>query len=303
MDARYTRCRKCWREKVAAEGAKPAHDFSQVPTVPGDCMVVSDVHVPHHDPHLLDQLVGVAQAHGIRRLVVGGDFLDWPEISRYPKEHHGGNAVTALQGAVRVLAVLAEQFTGGIWAIKGNHELRAERLIAAAVEGRGFLAAVLADFEQDDVEALDFRSRYVNILDRWTRKIAPAAAGVIHWRPEAEILIAGPHGEKPWRVVHQRNGSRRPPYEALNHWQRWTQPIICTHTHLHGYAIAPDGRTPIVQLGMATREEWHAYAWKEPTGYPRWVQCFGMIRGGRLTLYPGTPYMGLPDAPATAASR
>ena len=266
-------------------------DFSRVTRVSGDVALISDVHAPLHDARWLARMCEAAKKMGIRRLVLGGDFMDFSEISRFPRDRRRVDAVEALRASVALIDQLAKAFPEGIWSIKGNHELRLERLIHDATFGRGSAATVLADFEQEEAEALSFRARYVAVLDDWTRKVAPSAVGVVHWLPEAEIEIDGPAGERPWRVIHQRNGSRNATIEATNHWQRHQQPVICTHTHVVGMRLAPDGRTPLVNLGCATVEGWHEYAYREPGGYPHWQRSFGLIVGGRLTLYPDSPYL------------
>ncbi len=266
-------------------------DWGRTELVRGDCIVTSDIHVPHHDPAYLATLIEAARRDGIRQLVIGGDFIDFTEISRFQRDARANDVRAAVVTAVRVLGELAKSFAGGIWVIKGNHELRLEGLLDAATQGRGWQANVLADLEHGDTEVLPYRQRYVAILEQWTQRNAPEASKVVHWLPQAEIEIEGPPAERPWRVVHQRNGSRNPTMEGMHHWQRWQQPIICTHTHLSGQRIAPDGVTPIVQLGMGTVEAWHSYAWREPGGYPRWVQSYGIIRGGRLRLLVNSPYM------------
>lgn len=293
-----------YRRLIAERAPPTTEDWGSVERVRGDCIVAADIHAPHHDPAYLAEIYAVARREQIRQLVIGGDFLDFAEISRFPRDQRAPDVRASLTTAVRVLGELVRVFPSGIWVIKGNHELRLERLIDQAVQGRGWQAGVLADLEHPDTEVLPYRQRYVSVLEDWTRRNAPAAAKVVHWLPQAEIEIDGPPGQRPWRLIHQRNGSRNPTMEGLHHWQRWCQPIICTHTHLSGQRLAPDGRTPIVQLGMGTVEEWHSYAWREPNGYPRWVQGFAVIRNGRMRLHVRSPYLldwGVADGAPTAS--
>lgn len=263
-------------------------DYSECPVIRGDCAVISDVHAPYHDPDILSWCVREAAARGIKTLLIAGDLIDWRSISRFPKPNPSLKAVEELSAAVDVLAILAEHFTR-IVVMKGNHELRLQRMIEAAMDSRSRPSRILDGFERDELEFQDYRDRYESVLTNFTRRKNPDLK--IDWSGSPQALIDGPAGRKPWRVVHQRNGSILPPQEALKHWQRWTQPIITTHTHLWGIRSAPNGEDLLVNIGCATNEKWHEYCNEEPNGYPAWERGFALILGGKLLPFMQHPYL------------
>lgn len=273
---------------AALRGDRPEpHDYSQLTRVPGDGVVCSDVHAGLHDDRWLARVMLRARDLGLTRLYCIGDFLDNPDISRFPRERRDRNAKAQLIECVRVLRVMLEVFTDGIWIARGNHELRLEKLIHDAVVSRPWQAAVLADFEVEELEAMSFRDRYVALLERWTRLVIKDddLARRIHWLPDAALEIEGPPGEKPWYAVHQGNGSRVAPSEAKTHWEKHGCPVITTHVHTAGLRVAPDGRHLFIGIGTGTREEWHAYSHVAPTGYPSWPRTALMMRGGQVVQW------------------
>lgn len=64
-----------------------AHDWNaKVVTLKEDCLVVSDIHIPQHDPEYLRAVCKVGIAHGIKTLVIGGDLIDCQELSSFVKD-------------------------------------------------------------------------------------------------------------------------------------------------------------------------------------------------------------------------
>ena len=94
-------------------------------------------------------------------------------------------------------------------------------------------------------------------------------------------------------MLHQRIGrcGRIATTEATNHYQKFKQPIVCAHTHVAGLRVAPDGYTPLVNLGCATRGEWHKYVQEEQKGYPNFQRAAALFIGGRLRLLVDSPYV------------
>lgn len=266
-------------------------DFWQIPNLFGNWLVASDIHVPLHDANSLTKLMQVGVRFNVKNLVIVGDLIDWAEISRFPKYTPNPDPIQPLKDAVDILLELSKVFHR-IVVLKGNHERRLQRLLEQAVEGRTSAQRHLAALDLNDFTQETFRDQYVGVLEAWTNAVAGGRVANIEWYAGAMACIEGPAGMKPWRVIHQGNGSILPPNEAQRHWMKWQCPIITTHTHLFGLRIMPNGIDPTVQLGTLTREEWHMYASEEPGGYPAWVRNFGMILAGKLYLFPESPYLG-----------
>ena len=260
----------------------------RIQSVSGDTMVCSDLHVPFHDPQMVDRLVGVAKKHGITQLVVGGDLIGFETISKYRSASaRAPGVLESLILAMDLLGVLASQFVK-IYVIRGNHDDRLQKVIERAVKARTTDQRILADLKQDDFEALPFRQQLVGVLERWAAQYD--LADVVVWSEEPMIRVAGPPGMDPWIVVHPAIYSRHAPQAEKRLWQRYTCSIIGSHGHIFGASVSPNGRHAVVQLGCMTDPSRHVYLMDRVTDHPAWVRGFGMIRGGRLRCYVDNPY-------------
>ncbi|RMF24475.1 MAG: metallophosphoesterase [Deltaproteobacteria bacterium] len=277
--------------EVLKEIADSARYWDKPPkVVASDCVVVSDLHIPKHDAELLSRMCRVARRDGLRTLIIAGDLIDFGSISRHRAGLSSMQAVENLANSIRALEALAATFET-IHVIKGNHDDRLQRLIERAVQERGRPAAVLAELEIEDLEALAYRERYLAVLERWTRKIAPEIKRKVRWYAIPKIAVAGPKGFAPYLVVHPAIYSRHAPMAEKRLWARYTQPIIGTHGHLWGMSVSPSGEHPVVQIGCATIPEKHYYLSERITDHPRWVRGFATIRRGVLRCYVDLPYL------------
>lgn len=268
-------------------------DFGRTHLVTGDCLVASDLHIPLHDSAWLARICETAEDEEIKQLVIGGDALDFMEISRFPRNSPEDDVSRSLEVTAETLRQLIEVFPAGIWIIRGNHELRLQKIAHDDWVARTANQHMLATLRNDPTEKLSFRDQYQFYMDQWMIRTVPEAVGVVHWLVEPFCELEGPEGGKPWYLVHQKNGSINPPTEAKKHWAiRGAQPVITTHSHLPGLRTSDDGVTPLVNLGCVTDQRSHEYANREPNGYSAWARAFAVMRKGRMTLYVDSPYLG-----------
>ena len=284
-----------WAESLKASLAakQRKRDYRACEFIAGDVMLVSDVHVPMHCEETLIALCETAQRMAIKALVVVGDLCDFGGFSAHPKP----TVIDAKGEMTSVNDVLADLLGvfETIWVVSGNHEQRIRYTIERAMNSRSPEQRILDSIEREDLEALDFPGRYVLVMEQYAKKVlGEDRAKRVKWLPQRMVELDGAPGLPRWRAIHQDNGSRLPPQEAVNHWQRWGQPIIMTHTHLVGARIAPNGVHPLVNLGCATREEWHEYKWAKPSGWPATVRGFAALREGRIALRWMSPYCEAP---------
>lgn len=258
--------------------------------VRGNTMLISDLHVPKHCSVTLSRMMDVAEELGIRQLVVGGDLIDFENISRYRPGEPQSHPIESIQAATMVLMSLTDQFDI-IWVIKGNHDDRLQRMIEAAYIGRDRFAQYLADLTQSDLEAHAFRERFIVVMEAWTRKLSEKLAKKVRWLAVPEIEIEGPEGYPPYRFVHPAIYSRNAPQAERRLWQRYVQPIIGTHGHIWGMSIAPNGIHPVIQIGCATDPDKHVYLSERITDHPKWVRGFASIVDGVIQCHVMNPYL------------
>lgn len=260
--------------------------------IESDTMIVSDVHATKHDAKLLARLTMIARKHGIKCLVIGGDFFDFEEFSSHPKSGKldKDKILSMLVNSFGVLVLLLEWFDE-LHVIKGNHDNRFQRIIAASIEGRSFLQDVLAELETDTLENLAYRERYVEVLSAWGRKLNPRVGEIVRWYQTPEIEIAGPPGLPPYRFVHPASYSQNPPKVEKDLSAKYEQPIIGTHGHLFGVALSKSGKYPCAQIGCATEAGRHYYLSESITSHPAWNEAFAKIQDGRISFYVDNPYL------------
>lgn len=270
----------------------------------GNVAVFSDIHVPYQDEAWLARMFRHAVRNGCRKAIFAGDTLDFEEISRFSKARQGEEPLSPIKVCARFLKAAVKSFPDGIWLTRGNHEIRLVRGIEAAINARGWAASWLAKLEVPHLEGLDYTARYTAILEYWTRDTAgDEVAKLIHWLPDATIEVDGPEGFKPWRIIHQRPGSRNATLESNNLMRRHLQPIVTTHTHVSGARFSDDQEhMPMVNIGCATNEDWHRYAHEEPGSYPHWQNAALFIVRGRGRYFVNSPYWDNGDGEAARRS-
>lgn len=279
--------------KALLSNVPPSRFWSEPPdVVKGPVAVISDLHVPKHDSLLISRMCAVARRDKISQLIIGGDLIDFEEISRHRKTgDRQYSAVESLTLTMRLLHVLSSTFDR-IWVIKGNHDDRLQRLIETVSEKRTALEVLLDSLSPNDsTSSLPFRDRFCRMLEFWRKKVVPDMKARVKWLPVPEILVEGPPNELPYRLVHPMIYSRNAPQAERRLWRRYVQPILGTHGHIWGMSISDNGRHPIIQIGCGTTADRHYYLSERITDHPVWVRGFATIIDGVIRTYVDNPYL------------
>ncbi|NBR68030.1 MAG: metallophosphoesterase [Actinobacteria bacterium] len=93
--------------------------------------VLSDWHCPYHDPKLLDVTEQVLLQEQPDRLILNGDLVDWPSVSRHAPERGEASANECIQSAGEVLGRLVAAVPDDcrIQFIPGNHDSNLSRYL------------------------------------------------------------------------------------------------------------------------------------------------------------------------------
>jgi hypothetical protein len=263
-------------------------------TLDGNAVIISDVHVGRHDPKLLLRAMKVGKIHGIRRLIIAGDLIDFNTISKHPSE--GGPQLSPAQAIVLALKVLDKMaaWFNEIVVLKGNHDERLQKLVMRVADKRhkDWEEQILADLAKDDMEKYQHRARYVYILKRMLEDNVPHLADVVEFLPAPVCFVEGPSPDMPpWRVTHPRLYSRKAPETERRLAIKFDQPVLGTHGHIFGKSITPNGKYPVCQFGCSTKPESHLYLFENETDHPKWINGFAVVQEGRLTTYTDNPYL------------
>jgi predicted phosphodiesterase len=252
---------------VFATEATAAPVISSTPNINGSVVVISDPHIPFHDPHALQYVCEIADMLRVKRLVVAGDLLHFDEISRYDRAGKTVNFIQELVSGGRVLEALAEVFRDGIDIIPGNHDQRLEKLLAKmneSKEGRKgieVIAALMGRPDPDHAEDITY-SLMAHFLGK---------AGVtIHTLPDLTV-------NETWLIQHPGSVSRIAPQNERAMAIKHRKCVIQGHSHLWGLGFDPSGTDIAFNCGhLASEEKWR-YMRERPTTFPRAIKGFGVI--------------------------
>ena len=255
------------RLAVFATEATAAPVLSATPNINGSVVVISDPHIPFHDPHALQYVCEIADMLRVKRLVVGGDLLHFDQISKYDRAGKTVNFVDELVSGGRVLEALAEVFTDGIDIIPGNHDQRLEKLLAKmneSKEGRKgieVIAALMGRPDPDHAEDITY-SLMAHFLGK---------AGVtIHTLPD--ITVNGV-----WLIQHPGSVSRIAPQNERQMAIKHRKCVIQGHSHLWGLGFDPSGTDVCFNVGHLALEEKWRYVRERPGHFPKAIKGFGVI--------------------------
>lgn len=95
-----------------------------------ETMILSDIHLPYHDPVALKAAIKEGKRRGISRILLNGDTLDFYQLSRFGKDPRLRSFASEIEMAKTFLESLREQFPNAeiIWK-HGNHEERFEHYL------------------------------------------------------------------------------------------------------------------------------------------------------------------------------
>ncbi len=216
-------------------------------------IVLTDVHVPYHDVNCLDAICSLMADLQPTGIVLGGDFLDFYEIS-----HHNAGSVGKLEGRRfrdtfdaanllldRLLAV--DSLTQRIY-VDGNHEDRLRRWLAA-----GDNAVFTGDPGFSIGERLRLRDRGVVYLEGYPS----ASVGLGH-------LL----------VTHGRWCNK---YHANKHLDEYRHSVMYGHTHSPQTIYTSAYGAQQVSIGLGHLADPDSEAMDYAPKPNKWCQGFGLV--------------------------
>lgn len=287
----YVKSRRAGLDILRTETQQHVHAtdwLADTPILKEDVVVISDTHVDKHEPEQLVKAALLAGAFGIQTLVIAGDFFDFPALaSKLHGERPNEDARANLRRGLLVLASLLKVFKKIVF-FGGNHDIiRLTKSLEKSLEFKSQESREIARLELADLIDLNYEQRAIAILENEAKKFISDRWSDIHWSGGTHCYVES-NGNKTL-ITHQKTGSIRPPYEALKIWQREMCHVLCTHTHLFGQVVAPNGQHILANLGCGTDKKFHRYAVRHDTGYPNWVLGVATVRSGLPQAYPVSP--------------
>jgi len=227
------------KERIAAQVAAPLG--SKV--VHG---VISDLHIPFHDPDSLVEAVEWMVAQGATILHVGGDVADHYNLSRFSQYESVDIQYESIE-CRKVLDYLSRNFTK-VEVIAGNHEAREQKYLATKLPpdllqwflNKSFLERITEDM--DNVHVMKHSVGDIKLY--W---ISPIGKDVIltHAETSSKLVLKAVDNVRAW----------------INNWHEaigLDRPRIIMQAHVHAAGIAPIGPQIICETGCICKIQGYA---------------------------------------------
>ena len=146
--------------------------------------VLSDFHCPYHDVKLLDVTEQVLLQEQPDRLIINGDLVDWPSVSRHGKERGEASANECIQSAGKVLGRLVAAVPEDclVQFIPGNHDSNLSRYLLERADAAADLCVAGSDtpvwsirnllrFDELGVEMIGSEDRWMHATVRLTDEL------------------------------------------------------------------------------------------------------------------------------------
>lgn len=111
----------------------PAKIIDRTPVqLPESCkniLILPDIHCPFHDSEALLIALEYGYQKNIDTIVLNGDYVDFHKISYFGRKRQDFRLGDEVELSRNLLKELRKNFSGKIYYLKGNHEIRLERLL------------------------------------------------------------------------------------------------------------------------------------------------------------------------------
>lgn len=223
----------------------------------GDCVITADWHVPVYDVDFVNTMYETAQRHGIKTLVIGGDFFNFDSISRFDIKDVTRLDVEWLEG-VNAMDTALSVFDRVVL-IKGNHDERLTRALGFKMSFDQAMKLVFAGMDDDKLERLTITG-----LDHcWVRPYADA--------PDTERFY----------VCHPTTYSRIPLSTPRALIPKFESHVIAAHAHHCAVGYGMDGHHIAAEAGGLFDRGKVSYLLSSNT-FPTWAQGFSYVLDGQF---------------------
>ena len=244
-----------WRSSCGISAIAPAvRCFQRTTLTLGQgFLVTSDWHIPYHQPRLVAAVIAAAQTYGVSDVVVVGDFIDFPTISRFDARDIDSNVGMEISAAGDVLHELVDAGLTVHWS-RGNHELRFFRALKHQVTIHDLIR--MCGVDSESVKGYDTEDLWVS------------------------------HQGQTWLFTHQQQYNKNPLTVARALHEKYGEINVGTaHNHLYAMGYAPNGKDQLLELGGLFDPAKMAYLnVGGATTYPQQQNGFWVIKHGKVII-------------------
>lgn len=222
-----------------------------------DCGVAADFHIPLYDPAYVNEMILKLKDEGISTLVVGGDFLNMDELSRFEDKQPTANLERELDEAVNVMGVLTEAFDRIVY-MWGNHDARLHTSLGMKLQFKHAMRLVFEPLGKDVLTKIEITN-----LDH--------------------AYYRGPNGEK-WYICHPASYNRAPLTTARLLAAKLDCNVLTAHSHHSAVGYATNGHHVVAEIGGLFDRAKTQYLQRSTTN-PVWTQGYALLKEGKLKVY------------------
>lgn len=228
----------------------------------GDWLICGDAHMPLTDWEFASQVVQVAKAHGIKRILHAGDLFDFDRYSIYTKILPAAYPEADEEAAAYTMQLWGQWFDE-FWFLLGNHDARLIKLLQGnATQSQAenvFKAHITGGYGDERVKV----SLY------------------------GYATIDTPTGT--WRITHPKSYGRNQLSVAVRLAHKHHQHVISYHEHHDAIGFDDSGDYVVINSGMLADSEKMAYVKAVDGTAPVMKQSFVVLKDGRARVIHNHP--------------
>jgi hypothetical protein len=257
------------------------------PVLPaGDYLCLGDLHAPHHDADFINRSIIAAQAAGVTRCIVGGDWLDNEALSAWPEDFKPAPNVVSGQAYDRLMEI-ANRLTGQerqdiidtIGETSEGGDLQAEIKSVRAV-----LTALNDNFDEIYYIMGNHESWLIRKLQKSIGS-ADFAALFMGNSPKAKIVpfyhLTFESGGESWRAVHPKPTAKGVSAKLA---AKYHQHVIMFHNHQFSVKTDISGKYLGIEPGMCLDEARAHYVMVRDTAADAHVTGAVIVQAGKFRL-------------------
>lgn len=214
--------------------------------------ITADWHVPITDIPYVNRFIESSREHGIKTLLIAGDFFNFDAISRFDEHQEDAGLEKELAAGEFLMRTLLETFDS-IYYIWGNHDARLHKALGFAIQFKNAMRLVFGSL---GVEALE-RITFSNLDHAWVKQT----------------------DGREWYVCHPQSYNRTPLSTARALAAKMNANVITAHSHHCAIGYAVDGERIVAEAGGLFDRHQTAYL-QRTTTHPNWAQGFCLLKSG-----------------------
>lgn len=214
----------------------------------GDCIIISDLHIPNHDWGMIDKIVGTGMVYGIKSLIVNGDSWDMIKFSKY------GDGVEQSWETLKECskAVYSKLFTWFDTVVinMGNHDEWLKTITKKQLSMKDFIHLCVEEPPWVELHYTDWD--YVILNDEF-------------------------------RICHSKNYSKKAHFVPESIGKKYNKSCIQAHDHMLAYkeVITNNNHRYYINMGGCMDFDKAEYEMGTTTLYGQWAQGFVIIKDGK----------------------